>query len=126
MAQSSQKAKIPFLPLLEKLADSPFLYGVLSLLKRIYAHDIRLAGRLKEEGKTNISIYTMDDVFGGQRGDLGVNLCEHVSELLDKLLEFLLYATIHWFYFSNKLKIYSNARRHHVPCSLNLETRQYC
>jgi len=70
MVQSSQKAKIPFLPLLEKVADNPFLYGVLSLLKRIYAHDIRIAGRLKEGGKTNISIYTMDDVFGGQRGNL--------------------------------------------------------
>lgn len=31
----AQTAKMPFLPLLEKLAEKPVLYGVLSLLKRI-------------------------------------------------------------------------------------------
>lgn len=35
--KSLQPAKIPFLPLLEKVAEKFVLYGVLSLLNRTYA-----------------------------------------------------------------------------------------
>jgi hypothetical protein len=110
MLRSLQNAKIPFLPLLEKLADSPFLYGVLSLLKRTYARDIRSTGSRKEtyEG-TDISIYAMGDVFGGQRGDLRVDICEHVGECLNEVLEFLFYATVNWFCYQISSELQPNA-----------------
>ena len=39
----AQCAKMPFLPLLEKLAEKPVLYGVLSLLKRTCANETQSA-----------------------------------------------------------------------------------
>jgi hypothetical protein len=36
---TKSKDALPATP--QKLAENPFLYGVLSLLKRIYAHDVR-------------------------------------------------------------------------------------
>jgi hypothetical protein len=58
-----QPAKIPFLPLLEKVAERFVLYGVLSLLNRICAKDKGVPASSEKCG-THISVDSVNDVLG--------------------------------------------------------------
>lgn len=58
-----QPAKIPFLPLLEKVAERLVLYGVLSLLNRTCAVLKTMRPSLEKLG-TYIAVDSVDDVLG--------------------------------------------------------------
>jgi len=79
---------------------------------RARSQDRKSSERTNE--KTNIPIYAVDDIFGRQWWDLGVDFREHVSEFLNKFLELLFCATIHRLCFSIKTMFHSNALALHT------------